>query len=140
MRLTRFLATITALITEKLPEDVRMANTSKDLIMQLSMHFIQNLAAKANEICSQHDKKTIVAEHVFEAMSHNKQTYLLGPILGEKNFSKLSYNKQRDIALKKVSESESQHQRRFPQAQGNTQMNEDLANEQQRIFDQAREN
>ena len=86
-----------------------MANTSKDLIMQLSMHFIQNLAAKSNEICSKHDKKTIVAEHVFEAMNVGKQTYLLAPIFDEKNYAKLSYNKPRDLAMKKVNESESQH-------------------------------
>jgi histone H3/H4 len=44
------------------------------------MSFISNLASKANVICSNHNKKTIVAEHVFEAMHEAKQTYLLGPI------------------------------------------------------------
>jgi len=74
-------ATITSMISEKLPADVKMANTSKDLIIQLSMAFISNLAAKANTICSDHDKKTIIADHVFEAMHAAKQTHLLGPIL-----------------------------------------------------------
>lgn len=68
------------MIQEKLPEDVRMSNSSKDLIITLSMAFISNLAAKANTICATHNKKTIVAEHVFEAMHEAKQTYLLGPI------------------------------------------------------------
>jgi histone H3/H4 len=69
------------MISEKLPADVKMANTSKDLIISLSMSFISNLAAKANTICSEHNKKTIIAEHVFEAMYSAKQTHLLGPIL-----------------------------------------------------------
>jgi len=64
-----------------LPYEAKMANTSKDLIVQMSMSFISNLAAKANTICTDHSKKTIVAEHVFEAMHESKQTHLLAPVL-----------------------------------------------------------
>ena len=44
------------------------------MIIAMSMSFISNLAAKANKICATHNKKTIVAEHVFEAMYESKQT------------------------------------------------------------------
>ena len=54
------------------PQPPKMSSTSKDLVIQLSMQFISNLAAKANTICSEHNKKTIVAEHVFEAMYQAK--------------------------------------------------------------------
>ena len=80
------------MIQNKLPEDVKMANASKDLLISLSMSFITNLASKANTICSKNNKKTIVADHVFEAMYEAKQTYLLAPILESPNFNKLSYN------------------------------------------------
>jgi len=41
-------------------------------------------------------------------MHEAKQTYLLGPILDQPNFSKLSYIKAKELAMKKVIESESQ--------------------------------
>jgi histone H3/H4 len=43
--------------------------------------FVANLAAKANTLCATHKKKTIVAEHVFEALYEQKQSHLLGPVL-----------------------------------------------------------
>lgn len=83
------------------------------------MSFISNLAAKANTICATHNKKTIVAEHVFEAMHEAKQTQLLAPIFGQANYGKLSYNKARDIAIKKVNECEQQNVKKFPQSEAN---------------------
>jgi len=70
------------------------------------MSFIANLSAKANTLCAKHNKKTIVAEHVFEAMHEAKQTQFLGPIFNSTNYAKLSYAKQRDLAMKKVNEME----------------------------------
>lgn len=115
-----------------------MSNASKDLLISLSMSFISNLAAKANTICAKHNKKTIVAEHVFEAMHEAKQTQLLAPILDQPNFNKLSYNKARDLAMKKVNECESQHVKKFPQHEANNMTAEQLAAEQEKIFEQAR--
>ena len=69
------------MIQEKLPEDVKMATLAKDLLIGLSTMFVANLAAKANTLCATHKKKTIVAEHVFEALYEQKQSHLLGPIL-----------------------------------------------------------
>jgi hypothetical protein len=84
------------------------------MIIALSMSFISNLAAKANTICATHNKKTIVAEHVFEAMYEAKQTQILGPIFSSPNYAKLSYAKQRDLAMKKVNDIESQKTHKFP--------------------------
>lgn len=45
-----------------------MATQSKDLLVNLSTMFVANLASKANTLCATHKKKTIVADHVFEAL------------------------------------------------------------------------
>ena len=45
-----------------------MSTQAKDLLINLSNLFVVNLAAKANTLCATHKKKTIVAEHVFEAL------------------------------------------------------------------------
>jgi histone H3/H4 len=73
---------MTQLIQEKLPEDVKMANSTKELLISLGMSFVVNLSDKANVFCNNHNKKTIVAEHVFEALHDQKQLYLLGPVIG----------------------------------------------------------
>ena len=89
------------------------------MIIAMSMSFIANLAAKANTICADHNKKTIVAEHVFEAMHAAKQTHMLGPIFSSSNYAKLSYAKQRDLAMKKVNELESQKSQKYPAQETN---------------------
>lgn len=73
---------MTQLIQEKLPEDVKMANSTKELLISLGMSFVVNLSDKANVFCNNYNKKTIVAEHVFEALHDQKQLYLLGPVIG----------------------------------------------------------
>jgi len=45
-----------------------MATQSKDLIINLSTIFVANLASKAYTLCSNNKKKTMNAEHVFEAL------------------------------------------------------------------------
>lgn len=102
------------------------------------MSFISNLAAKANAVCATHNKKTIVAEHVFEAMYEAKQTQILGPIFSSTNYAKLSYAKQRDMAMKKVNEIESQKTtHKFPANEMNNMTAEEQIKEQERIFEQA---
>lgn len=115
-----------------------MSNASKDLLIACSMSFISNLAAKANSICATHNKKTIIAEHVFQAMHEAKQTFVLAPILEQPNYAKLSYVKQKDIALKKVNDAESKKVDKFPQHPANNLTAEQLAAEQEKIFEQAR--
>ena len=49
-----------------------MSNTSRDLLISLSMTFLNHLADVSNNICTKRDKKTIIPEHVFDAMTVSK--------------------------------------------------------------------
>jgi histone H3/H4 len=81
------------MIQDKLPDDVKMATQAKDLLINLSTMFVANLASKANTLCATHKKKTIVAEHVFEALYEQKQSHLLAQALNQTNYTKFSYVK-----------------------------------------------
>jgi hypothetical protein len=48
---------------------------------------------------------------VFEALSDSKLTQILAPVLGAPNFSKLSFNKQKDMVLEKLNASEFQQRK-----------------------------
>lgn len=62
-------ATVNQLILEKLPADeVRISTNSKDLILLLSMTFLNTLAAKSNNVCAAKNKKTVCPDHVIDAM------------------------------------------------------------------------
>jgi hypothetical protein len=65
---------------------------------------------------------------------------MLAPLFETPNFAKLSYNKQRDIAMKKVEESDVQTKRTAKNAALNTMTEEEQIKEQERIFREAREN
>ena len=57
------------LILEKLPaDDIRISNTSKDLILQFCMSMLNTLTAKSNDVCGANNKKTVCPDHVIEAM------------------------------------------------------------------------
>jgi len=56
------------LIQEKLPDDVRITNASKDILISLAMCFINALSAKSNVVCGERGKKTIFPEHVLQTM------------------------------------------------------------------------
>lgn len=82
------------MIQDKLPDDVKMASDSKDLLITLSTIFVANLAVKANTLCVNNKKKTMNAEHVFEALYNQKQSYLLESSLGQSsNYAKFSFVK-----------------------------------------------
>lgn len=83
-----------------------MANTSKDLLIQLSMHFVTSLSARANVVCAENGKKTIFPEHVFESLHKAKQAPLLAPILNAPTFAKMSFNKQRDLVMTRLNNSD----------------------------------
>eukprot|EP00898_Chlorokybus_atmophyticus_P003740 jgi/Chlat1/4367/Chrsp29S04514 len=61
-------ATIAKVIKELLPEDVRVANDTRDIIAECCVEFINLLASEANEICAREDKRTIAPEHVLKAL------------------------------------------------------------------------
>ena len=66
-RLTN-IATLNQLIKESLPESIRMSQQSSDLIIQLTMHFLNYLSDTSNNACSAEGKKTITPGHVAKAL------------------------------------------------------------------------
>jgi histone H3/H4 len=58
-------ASINKMIKEILPS-VRVANESRELVLNCCTEFIHLIASEANEICNQNKKKTINAEHVLK--------------------------------------------------------------------------
>lgn len=60
-------ASINKMIKEILPH-VRVANESRELILNCCTEFIHLLSSEANDICNQQQKKTINAEHVLQAL------------------------------------------------------------------------
>jgi len=55
------------LIKELVP-DIRVANDSRELILQCCSEFIRVVTSEANSICEEQQKKTMSAEHVIEAL------------------------------------------------------------------------
>ncbi|BET01209.1 unnamed protein product [Nesidiocoris tenuis] len=60
-------ASINKMIKELIP-NVRVANESRELILNCCTEFIHLIASEANEICNQSKKKTINADHVLKAL------------------------------------------------------------------------
>jgi down-regulator of transcription 1 len=48
--------------------NIRVANESRELILNCCTEFIHLISSEANEICNQKNKKTISAEHILEAL------------------------------------------------------------------------
>eukprot|EP01111_Echinosteliopsis_oligospora_P008926 TRINITY_DN2519_c0_g1_i1.p1 TRINITY_DN2519_c0_g1~~TRINITY_DN2519_c0_g1_i1.p1 ORF type:complete len:148 (-),score=38.95 TRINITY_DN2519_c0_g1_i1:73-516(-) len=62
-------ATVSKLIKEMLPEDVRCSNDTRDLILECCVEFIQLISSEANEVANKENKKTISADHVIKALT-----------------------------------------------------------------------
>ncbi|KAG8228624.1 hypothetical protein J437_LFUL008275 [Ladona fulva] len=60
-------ASINKMIKEILP-NIRVANESRELILNCCTEFIHLISSEANDICNQQSKKTINAEHVLQAL------------------------------------------------------------------------
>ncbi|XP_022656268.1 protein Dr1-like [Varroa jacobsoni] len=60
-------AAMNKMLKELLP-NVRIANESRELVLNCCSEFIHYIATQANEICNQHHKKTINAEHILTAL------------------------------------------------------------------------
>eukprot|EP00276_Gloeochaete_wittrockiana_P015775 CAMPEP_0184349934 /NCGR_PEP_ID=MMETSP1089-20130417/37367_1 /TAXON_ID=38269 ORGANISM="Gloeochaete wittrockiana, Strain SAG46.84" /NCGR_SAMPLE_ID=MMETSP1089 /ASSEMBLY_ACC=CAM_ASM_000445 /LENGTH=146 /DNA_ID=CAMNT_0026682455 /DNA_START=20 /DNA_END=460 /DNA_ORIENTATION=- len=63
-------ATVSKLIKDMLPEDIRCSNDARDLILECCVEFIQLISSEANEMCNKDSKKTIAAEHVIKALKN----------------------------------------------------------------------
>lgn len=62
-------AAMNKLIKELLP-DIRVANDSRELILQCCSEFIHCITTEANSICENQQKKTMSAEHVLNALDN----------------------------------------------------------------------
>uniref|UniRef100_H2XR04 Protein Dr1 n=1 Tax=Ciona intestinalis TaxID=7719 RepID=H2XR04_CIOIN len=60
-------AAINKMIKEILPQ-VRVSNEARELIVACCNEFIHLVSSEANEICNKNTKKTIMPEHVLEAL------------------------------------------------------------------------
>nr|CAD7569692.1 unnamed protein product [Timema californicum] len=60
-------ASINKMIKEIIP-NIRVANESRELILNCCTEFIHLLSSEANDICNQQQKKTINADHVLQAL------------------------------------------------------------------------
>ncbi|KAN0011739.1 hypothetical protein ACTFIU_007305 [Dictyostelium citrinum] len=62
-------ATVSKLIKEMLPQDVKCSNETRDLILECCVEFIHLISSEANDICGREQKRTIAAEHVIKALT-----------------------------------------------------------------------
>ncbi|KAJ9560116.1 hypothetical protein OSB04_005276 [Centaurea solstitialis] len=61
-------ATMTKIIKEMLPPDVRVARDTQDLLIECCVEFINLISSESNEVCGREDKRTIAPEHVLKAL------------------------------------------------------------------------
>ncbi|WMV21630.1 hypothetical protein MTR67_015015 [Solanum verrucosum] len=61
-------ATMTKIIKEMLPPDVRVARDTQDLLIECCVEFINLISSESNEVCNREDKRTIAPEHVLKAL------------------------------------------------------------------------
>ncbi|CAH9088096.1 unnamed protein product [Cuscuta europaea] len=61
-------ATMTKIIKEMLPPDVRVARDCQDLLIECCVEFINLISSESNEVCNREDKRTIAPEHVLKAL------------------------------------------------------------------------
>jgi len=62
-------ATVSKLIKEMLPDEIKCANDTRDLILDCCVEFIHLVSSEANEICNKENKKTIAPEHILKAIT-----------------------------------------------------------------------
>ncbi|KAF7838595.1 protein Dr1-like protein isoform X1 [Senna tora] len=61
-------STMTKIIKEMLPRDVRVARDAQDLLIECCVEFINLLSSESNEVCGREEKRTIAPEHVLKAL------------------------------------------------------------------------
>ncbi len=74
-------ATVTKVIKESIPSDIRISKETTDILVEGCVEFVNMMAAEANNLCSKQNKKTIAPEHIIQALEVcaiffvNHQTY-----------------------------------------------------------------
>ncbi|XP_050892373.1 protein Dr1 homolog isoform X2 [Vicia villosa] len=61
-------ATMTKIIKEMLPPDVRVARDTQDLLIECCVEFINLISSESNEVCNREERRTIAPEHVLKAL------------------------------------------------------------------------
>ncbi|WRX19368.1 Transcription factor CBF/NF-Y/archaeal histone domain - like 10 [Theobroma cacao] len=61
-------ATMTKIIKEMLPPDVRVARDAQDLLIECCVEFINLISSESNDVCNREEKRTIAPEHVLKAL------------------------------------------------------------------------
>ncbi|KAL3322362.1 hypothetical protein AABB24_039806 [Solanum stoloniferum] len=61
-------ATMTKIIKEMLPPDVRVARDTQDLLIDCCVEFINLISSESNEVCNREERRTIAPEHVLKAL------------------------------------------------------------------------
>ncbi|XP_011270057.1 hypothetical protein, variant [Capsaspora owczarzaki ATCC 30864] len=56
------------MIKEMLPNDVRVTNDARDMILDCMSEFVQMLASESNQVCDTDGKKMISTDHVLRAL------------------------------------------------------------------------
>lgn len=116
-------ASINKIIKELVPT-VRVANESRELILNCCTEFIHLISSEANEVCNQKNKKTINAEHVLEALDR------LG-FMDYKQEAESVLNDCKAVAAKRRRQSTRLENLGIPE--------EELLRQQQELFAKARE-
>jgi len=115
-------ASINKMIKELVPH-IRVANESRELILNCCTEFIHLISSEANEICNQKNKKTISAEHILEALDK----------LGFNDFKRDAVN-----VLNDCKQAAAKRRRQSTRLENLGIAEEELLRQQQELFAQAR--
>ncbi|XP_041785797.1 protein Dr1-like [Anopheles merus] len=116
-------ASINKIIKELVPS-IRVANESRELILNCCTEFIHLISSEANEVCNQRNKKTINAEHVLEALDR----------LGFKD-----YKQEAEAVLNDCKQVAAKRRRQSTRLENLGIPEEELLRQQQELFARARE-
>ncbi|CAO1429140.1 unnamed protein product [Diamesa serratosioi] len=116
-------ASINKMIKELVP-NVRVANESRELILNCCTEFIHLLSSEGNEVCNQKNKKTINAEHILEALDR----------LGFKD-----YKREAEAVLHDCKQVAAKRRRQSTRLENLGIPEEELLRQQQELFNAARE-
>lgn len=116
-------ASINKIIKELVPS-VRVANESRELLLNCCSEFIHLISSEANEVCNMRNKKTINAEHVLEALDR----------LGFRD-----YKQEAEAVLNDCKEVAAKRRRQSTRLENLGIPEEELLRQQQELFAKARE-
>eukprot|EP00698_Gefionella_okellyi_P005106 TRINITY_DN14687_c0_g1_i1.p1 TRINITY_DN14687_c0_g1~~TRINITY_DN14687_c0_g1_i1.p1 ORF type:complete len:143 (-),score=30.84 TRINITY_DN14687_c0_g1_i1:518-946(-) len=117
-------ATVSKLIKEMLPEDMRCANETRDLLLECCVEFIHMVSSEASTICEKSQKKTISPEHILAALKTLGFEQYIDEVTQVYDKHKMEIDSKPKMASKKLESLGESH--------------EDLLAKQQQLFAQAK--